>query len=139
VSMPDWVWGILFLLAVGVGILCLFSILVALLIGLPWYTFVVPILIGVIILIGLIWCLINPFAAFEGFGWIGVGVWLGIWSTLAVLVFLGWREEKLEKRKKALALELEDQLKELKEQLDLGYITQEEYEQKKKLLEKSEG
>jgi hypothetical protein len=38
---------------------------------------------------------------------------------------------------KQLAWELEDQLKGLEEQLSLGFIAQEEYEQKKeKLLEK---
>lgn len=43
-----------------------------------------------------------------------------------------------EKRKEPKAWELEDQLKELKEQVSRGAITQEEYEQKKKkLLEKS--
>ena len=47
--------------------------------------------------------------------------------------------KRKEEMKKALAWELEDQLKELEEQLSLGHITQEEYEQKRKtLLEKSE-
>ncbi len=42
-------------------------------------------------------------------------------------------------RRKAKAWELEDQLKELKEQLGRGVVTQEEYEvKKKKLLGKSE-
>jgi len=46
---------------------------------------------------------------------------------------------RFKKRKDAVAWQLEDQLKELKEQLSLGHITQEEYEQKKKdLLKKSE-
>ncbi len=46
--------------------------------------------------------------------------------------------DKMKRRmKKALAWELEDQLTELKELLSLSHITQEEYEQKKKLLEKS--
>ncbi len=49
------------------------------------------------------------------------------------------RARKLKKRKEAVAWQLEDQLKELDEQLSLGHVTQEEYEQKKKkLLEKSE-
>jgi len=47
------------------------------------------------------------------------------------------RERKLKKKKEAKAWELEDQLTELKEQLGRGVITQEEYEQKEKLLEKS--
>lgn len=43
---------------------------------------------------------------------------------------------KLRKRKNALAMELEDQLRELMEQLDLGHINEEEYDRKrKKLLE----
>ena len=48
------------------------------------------------------------------------------------------KKEEERKRKEAVVWELEDQLKELKEQLDRGVITQEEYEQKKKqLLEES--
>lgn len=50
------------------------------------------------------------------------------------IVFVTW---KLKKRVEAVAWELEDQLKELKEQLGRGAITQEEYEQKRKKLEKS--
>lgn len=45
---------------------------------------------------------------------------------------------KKKEKQEALAWELEDQLKELKEQLDRGNITQEEYEQKKKELLGSE-
>jgi len=40
----------------------------------------------------------------------------------------------LKRRKEAKASELEDQLKELDEQMGLGHITQDEYEQKKKKL-----
>ena len=59
-------------------------------------------------------------------------------GILVVSIVDAFRLRK-EKRKKAAAWKLEDQLKDLKEQLDRGAITQEEYEQKKKkLLEKSE-
>lgn len=47
------------------------------------------------------------------------------------------RKEEEQKGMEAVVWELEDQLKELKEQLSRRVITQEEYEQKKKkLLEK---
>jgi len=67
---------------------------------------------------------------------------IAFWQVfLSSLLFIGvafiiW---KLRKWKQTRAWELEDQLKELKEQVSRGAITQEEYEQrKKKLLEKSE-
>ena len=82
--------------------------------------------------------LFNPFFGFNQYGWIGFGVWLGIWIAIAALAVFPLAR-KLKKRKKALAWEFEDQSKELKEQLGRGAITQEEYEEKrKKLLEKTE-
>jgi len=60
-------------------------------------------------------------------------------SGILILSIVDAFRLRKEKRKKAAARELEGQLKDLKEQLDGGTITQEEYEQKKKkLLEKSE-
>jgi len=55
-----------------------------------------------------------------------------------VLIYYIYRIWRSKRRKEAVVWELEDQLKELDEKLSLGHITQEEYEQKKKLLEKSE-
>jgi hypothetical protein len=52
-------------------------------------------------------------------------------TIVGVPIFVIW---KLRRRKKALALELEDQLRELKEQLDFGHINQEEYDKKRKEL-----
>ena len=64
----------------------------------------------------------------------GVG---GVCGALGEYIGFSVRKKVLIKRKEPKAWELEDQLKELKEQLSLGVITQEEYEQKKKrLLEK---
>ncbi len=74
------------------------------------------------------------------FAVIGACVFIGIGIMgLTYLVIRG----KMEKRKKAVALDFEDQaaselgykLVELKDQLGSGIVTQEEYEQKKKLLE----
>lgn len=72
------------------------------------------------------------------FAVLGVCVFLGIGIIgLIYLIISGKMKKRKEKRKKALARELEDMLKELDEQLGLGHITQEEYKQKKKkLLEK---
>jgi len=70
------------------------------------------------------------------------GQGLLLWLLIGGVAFITWKSWgrilELKKRREAVAWELEDQLKELKEQLDRGVITQEEYEQKKKLLEKSE-
>jgi len=86
--------------------------------------------------------LFNPSIAFNQYGRMGFGVWLGIWVAIAfVIIFPLAKELKKwrKKRKEPKAWELEDQLKELKEQLGRGVITREEYEQeKKKLLGKSE-
>jgi len=70
---------------------------------------------------------------------LGLSVFIGV--PIVGLIYLksrNWIERRKEKTRKAKAWELKDQLRELKEQLESGYITQEEYEQKKrKLLEKS--
>jgi len=59
--------------------------------------------------------------------------------AVARYVYKDWLKENERKRRKALAWERKDQLEQLKEQLDRGVISQEEYEQqKKKLLDKSE-
>lgn len=60
---------------------------------------------------------------------------IGVVLVVLATVFL-WRRKKLKERKKAAVWELEDQLEELKERLDRGVITQEEYEQKRKNLQK---
>lgn len=83
--------------------------------------------------------LVTPFVVFGILLFVSIIVfWQGFLLLLIFvgIVFVTW---KLKKRMEAVAWELEDQLKELKEQLGRSVITQEEYEQKKKkLLEKSE-
>jgi len=62
-------------------------------------------------------------------------------STKQIIMWFSYTrksKERKKREKKALAWELEDQLEELKEQLNIGHITQEEYEQRKKKLEESE-
>ena len=116
-KIPASVWGFLFLVGLFLGAMSLS-----------------------LIILNIVF-LFNPSIAFNQYGWTGFGVWLGIWIAIAfVAIFPLAREVKKwrEKRKEPKAWELEDQLKELKEQLGRGVITQEEYEQKKKkLLERS--
>jgi hypothetical protein len=69
-----------------------------------------------------------------GCGWLGGMMGSGLRREISKTGL--W---KLKEKKEALVWELEDQLKELDEELGRGVISQEEYEQKKKkLLEKSE-
>lgn len=140
----------------GIPILCLFSIPISLLMGLPWNSLALTILwdifTGLILIVAII---ILGFISgeFSGIGsggsgdFINAGIGLvlftlsagtafGIW-TLYDEIWKPWRKRiwELRERKKALAWELEDQLRGLKEELDLGHITQKEYEEKKRKLQ----
>jgi hypothetical protein len=72
----------------------------------------------------------------------------GLFAVLGVCGFVGtalialicysvkeWSKQRGRRQAEALVWELKDQLEQLKEQLDRGVVTQEEYEQKRKLLE----
>jgi Na+-translocating ferredoxin:NAD+ oxidoreductase RnfG subunit len=76
------------------------------------------------------------------------GVVHGLFAVLGVCAFIGtgiialiryfvkdWSKQRGRAQAKALVWELKDQLEQFKEQLSRGVITQEEYEQKRKLLE----
>ena len=73
------------------------------------------------------------FAVFGVCAFAGIAV-----IAVARYVYRDWLKENERKRRKALAWEKQDQLEQLKEQLLRGVISQEEYEQKRKLLDKSE-
>jgi len=90
-----------------------------------WLVLIIFLILIGMIMLSFVVCGIGMFCGLLGEE-IGIKVCKGILKT---------RIWKLKKSKEALAWELEDQLKELKEQLGRGHITQEEYEQKKKLLE----
>ena len=66
IDITDWDWAItiLFLLSIVIGVMCLFSIPIVILIGLPWYFFIVKILEGVaclyFIIVGIL-CLFSEY------------------------------------------------------------------------------
>jgi len=99
--------------------------------GLDWYTFA-----GGFFVFFFLWWFF--FSIELGLGAIGLLLFLSSFGVGFGILKLGEKIWKLKKSKEALAWELEDQLKELDEQMSLGHITQEEYEQRKKKLEESE-
>lgn len=70
------------------------------------------------------------------FAVLGVGAFIGTAVVaLAYYVVKDQSRRNEQRRRRALAWALKDELEQLKEQLNRGFVTQEEYEQKKKSLE----
>jgi len=132
----------LFFFVMGIVILFLLSIPIALFMGLPWYSYTVKALEGILFIFLIIFGILSVFSESYEEGTEMLAGALVYWPGLLLLLFsigigfgslmLGDKMWELKERKKNM------ELMTLKEKLGRGAITQGEYERREKKLLKSE-